>query len=71
MKMISNFDVLMNICKEIICFVFLIIFLLSKNFFLQQHENIIKSNNTKKNCMNQILRLPLLKYTHTQREKTC
>ena len=39
------------------------------NFFLRQHENVIKSNNKKrKNYMSQLLRLPLLKYTH--RKKT-
>ena len=39
------------------------------NFFLQQHKNIIESNNNKNNYMNQLLRLPLLKYTHTQTKK--
>ena len=37
-------------------------------FFLQQHQNIIKSNNKNNNYMNQLLRLPLLKYTHTPRK---
>ena len=36
-------------------------------FFLQQHKNIIKSNNKKNNYMNQLLRLPLLKYTHRKK----
>ena len=31
--------------------------------FLQQHENTVKSNNQKNNCINQLLRLLLLKYT--------
>ena len=39
-------------------------------FFLQQqHENIIKSNNKKNNYIIQLLRLPLLKYTHTQKKE--
>ena len=37
-------------------------------FFLQQHKNLIKGNNKKNNYMNQLLRLPLLKYTHTKRK---
>ena len=36
--------------------------------FLQQHKSIIKSNNKKSNYMNQLLRLPLLKYTHTEQK---
>ena len=44
-------------------FFFLINFFLLLFFFLQQHKNIIKSNNKKNNYMNQLLRLPLLKYT--------
>ena len=35
------------------------------NLFLQQHKNLTKSNNKKNSYMNQLLRLPLLKYTHT------
>ena len=56
-----------------ICFLFFffksIFFLL--NFFLQQHKNIIKSNNKKNNYINQLLRLPLLKYTHTEKKYIC
>ena len=37
------------------------------NFFLQQHKNIIKSNNKKNNYMNQLLRLPLLNYIQTEK----
>ena len=33
--------------------------------FLQQHENAIKSNDKNNNCINQLLRLPLLKHIHT------
>ena len=40
-------------------------------FFLQQHENIIKSNNKKNSYINQLLRLPLLKYTHTEKKQIC
>ena len=35
------------------------------NLFLQQHKNLTKSNNKKNSHMNQLLKLPLLKYTHT------
>ena len=45
-------------------FFFLINFFLL-NFFYSKHKNLIKSNNKKNNYMNQLLRLPLLKYTHT------
>ena len=31
--------------------------------FYTKHKNLIKSNNKKNNYMNQLLRLPLLKYT--------
>ena len=51
--------------NEVVVF-FNLFFLL--NFFLQQHENIIKSNNKKNNYINQLLRLPLLKYTHTEKK---
>ena len=37
--------------------------------FILQHKNKIKSNNKKNNYMNQWLRLPLLKYTHTEEKK--
>ena len=46
---------------------FLINFFVLLIFFLQQHKNIIKSNNKKNNHMNQLLRLPLLKYTRTEK----
>ena len=39
------------------------------NLFLQQDENVIKSNNKKNNYINQLLRLPLLKYRHAHTEK--
>ena len=45
-----------------------IFFILS--FFLEQHKNIIESNNNKNNYMKQLLRLPLLKYTHTNKKNT-
>ena len=47
---------------------FFILFLnqfFSFKFFFTATQNIIKSNNKKNNYMNQLLRLPLLKYTHT------
>ena len=36
------------------------------SFFLQQHKNAVKSNNKNNNYINQLLRLPLLKHTHTK-----
>ena len=36
-------------------------------FFLQQLKNTIKIINMKNNYMNQLLRLPLLKYTHRKK----
>ena len=38
--------------------------------FFTKHENIIKSNNKKNNYINQLLRLPLFKYTHTEKNNT-
>ena len=35
--------------------------------FILQHKNKIKSNNKKNNYMNQLLRLPMLKYTHRKK----
>ena len=43
-------------------------FLYIKTKILQQHENTIKSNNKINNYINHLSRLPLLKYTHTQKK---
>ena len=51
-------------------FVFFLNLFFLLNFFLQQHENIIKSNNKKNNYINQLLRLPLVKYTHREKNNT-
>ena len=43
-----------------------------KNFFFTTTQKyVIKSNNKKNNYMNQLLRLPLLKYAHTEKKYTC
>ena len=49
---------------------FLIDFFPLNFFFKTTRKYIIKSNNKKNNCINQLLRLPLLKYTHTQKKNT-
>ena len=49
-------------------FILFFINFFSFKIFLQQHENMIKSNNKTNNYINQLLRLPLLKYTHTYKK---
>ena len=37
---------------------------------LQQRDSTVKNNNKKNNYINQLLRLPLLKHTHTEKNNT-